>query len=396
MSRLTLIATSAFGIESLVADELKSIGYENQIVENGRVVFEADEVGIARCNLWLRCADRVLLRVAEFTTTDFEELFQGVKAVPWADLIPENGVMHVTGKSIKSKLFSVPDCQSIVKKAVVEAMKKKYRRDRFPEDGPVYKIEVSLLKDTATITVDTSGPGLHKRGYRQNRGDAPLRETLAAALVRLSRWDPSRVLADPLCGSGTIAIEAGLAGRNIAPGLGRSFVAETWHVISAKVWKNERERARDLATKAPMTILASDRDFRVFDAARKNAEAAGLSDAITFQKKPLEEFGSRKKYGCVITNPPWGERMGEEREVEELYTTMGKVFSRLDAWSVFVLTAYQDFQKFYGRRASRNRKLYNGKILCYLYQYMGPLPERKKRGEGGSSLPESVMEDDGP
>lgn len=377
MAKFTLIATSAFGLESIVADELRMLGYPSPVTQNGRVLFEGDQGDIARCNLWLRCADRLLLRAAEFRAVDFEELYQGVKAVRWEEFIPENGIMYVTGKSVKSTLFSVPDCQSIVKKAVVEAMKRRYRRDRFSEDGPLYKIEVSLLKDTASITVDTSGAGLHKRGYRQNRGDAPLRETLAAAMVRLSRWEPSRILADPLCGSGTIAIEAGLIGMNIAPGINRKFAAEAWSWIPSRVWKKHREEAAAAATRIPMTILASDLDFRVFDAARKNAAAAGLDDAITFQKKPLEEFKSRKKYGCIVTNPPYGERMGEKEEVEGLYRAMGEVFSRLDTWSFFILSAHPDFQKLYGKPADRNRKLYNGKILCYLHQYLGPLPGRK-------------------
>ncbi len=382
MAKFTLIATSAFGLESIVADELMMLGYPSPVTQNGRVLFEGDQGDIARCNLWLRCADRLLLRAAEFRAVDFEELYQGVKAVRWEEFIPENGIMYVTGKSVKSTLFSVPDCQSIVKKAVVEAMKRRYRRDRFSEDGPLYKIEVSLLKDTASITVDTSGAGLHKRGYRQNRGDAPLRETLAAAMVRLSRWEPSRILADPLCGSGTIAIEAGLIGRNIAPGINRKFAAEAWSWIPSRVWKKQREEAAAAATRIPMTILASDLDFRVFDAARKNAAAAGLDDAITFQKKPMEEFKSRKKYGCIVTNPPYGERMGEKEEVEGLYRAMGEVFSRLDTWSFFILSAHPDFQKLYGKPADRNRKLYNGKILCYLHQYLGPLPGRKNHKAG--------------
>ncbi len=395
MHPLKLIATSAFGIESVVAQELTALGYSDLATENGRVTFPAGDRDIARCNLWLRAADRLLLRMAEFPTTDFEELFQGVKAIPWETIIPENGKMHVTGKSVRSKLFSVPDCQSVTKKAVVERMKMKYRRERFAEDGPVYTIEVGLLKDVATITVDTSGAGLHKRGYREERGQAPLRETLAAAIVQLSRWDPSRVMADPMCGSGTIAIEAALAGRNIAPGLRRKFVAETWPHLPAKTWNEAREEARDLATTEPLQILASDSDWQVFKSARANALNAGVADAITFQHKPLAEFSSKKKYGCVITNPPYGERMGDRAQAEALYREMGEVFGRLDSWSLFILSAHDEFERHYGKKSGKNRKLYNGRILCYLYQYRGPLPPRRREGslagedaESGGGAPE--------
>ncbi|TAL30336.1 MAG: class I SAM-dependent RNA methyltransferase [Spirochaetes bacterium] len=379
----TLIATSAFGIESIVAGELTALGYQGLAVENGRVAFQGDDRDIARCNLWLRTADRLLLRMAEFRAMDFEELFQGVKAIPWETIIPENGKMHVTGKSVRSKLFSVPDCQAIVKKAVVERMKTKYRREYFREDGPVYKIEVGLLKDIATITVDTSGPGLHKRGYREERGEAPLRETLAAAIVLMSRWEPSRIFADPLCGSGTIPIEAALIGRNRAPGIKRSFVAETWPHIPGKIWKEAREEARDLERESEMNILASDSDWGVFKSARANAAHAGVDDAITFQHKPLAEFGSKKKFGCIVTNPPYGERMGDREAAEKLYREMGEVFARLDSWSYFILSSHDEFQKHFGKHSHKNRKLYNGRILCYLYQYFGPLPPRKREPGGG-------------
>jgi putative N6-adenine-specific DNA methylase len=346
-------------------------------VENGRVVFTGDDRDIARCNLWLRCADRLLLRMGEFKAMDFEELFQGTRAVPWEKLIPENGIMHVTGKSIKSTLFSVPDCQSIVKKAVVEAMKRRYRREKFQESGPLYKIEVALLKDVATLTIDTSGPGLHKRGYRQERGEAPLRETLAAAIVLLSRWQPHRLFADPMCGSGSIAIEAALVGRNMAPGLNRKFAAEEWPHIARGIWAAAREEAAAAVNDADFMIQASDSDGRVIASAKQNAAAAGIAGFITFQKKPVEEFSSKKKYGCIVCNPPYGERMGDKAEAERLYKVMGEVFSRLDTWSFFIITAHPEFQRHFGRKADKNRKLYNGKILCYLYEYLGLLPPRR-------------------
>ncbi len=379
MSLYTLIATTSFGIESIAARELQSLGYDDLKLENGRVTFTGDERDIVKCNLWLRCADRLLLKMTEFRALDFEELYQGVLQIPWEKLIPENGKMHVVGKSIKSKLFSVPDCQSITKKAVVEAMKRKYSRSQFPEDGPVYKIEVALLKDTVTITVDTSGAGLHKRGYRQGKGDAPLRETLAAALVLLSRWTPDRIFSDPLCGSGTIAIEAALIGRNIAPGLNRAFAAEEWPSIPKKIWKTLRDEARESIKDSPLSILASDIDKNVFRKARENAANAGVADDITFQKKPVDEFSTKKKYGCIICNPPYGERLGDRKQAEKLYKSMGKAFTRLDTWSYFILSAHPEFQKHFGEISTKNRKLYNGKIKCYLYQYFGPLPGMNKQ-----------------
>lgn len=377
--KYTLIATATFGLESVVASELKNLGYENLKVENSKVEFEGDEKDIAKCNLWLRTADRVLIKMAEFKAESFEELFQGTKKINWGDIIPVNGKMHVTGKSVKSKLHSVPDCQSIVKKAVVESMKKKYNTDWFSEDGPVYKIEVAILKDIVTLTIDTSGKGLHKRGYRENAGEAPLKETLAAALVLLSKWNPSRPLIDPLCGSGTILIEAGLIGRNIAPGLNRDFVSETWPNIKKDIWDKAREEARLAINNEEFKILGSDINYRVLNTAKENIKLAGLEDYIFVQKLSVEEFSTKKKYGCVITNPPYGERIGEAKEVAKLYKTMGKVFKDLDTWSIFVITSHPEFQKHYGKKATKNRKLYNGTIQCYYYQYFGPFPPRRNR-----------------
>lgn len=274
----TLIATSTFGLESVVAKELKELGYDDLKIENGKVTFEGDERDIVTCNMWLRTADRILIRMAEFKAETFEELFQGTLAVDWGNIMPINAFMHVEGKSIKSTLFSVPDCQSIVKKAIVEAMKRKYKTEWFSEDGPRYRVEIGLLKDIATLTLDTSGTGLHKRGYRENAGGAPIKETLAAALVLLSKWEPSRLLADPMCGSGTIAIEAALIGKNIAPGLNRSFVSEQWDIIPKSIWEETRTYAKNVINDKEFKILASDIDGRVFRTARENAKKAGVEE----------------------------------------------------------------------------------------------------------------------
>ncbi|MBP7602666.1 MAG: class I SAM-dependent RNA methyltransferase [Spirochaetes bacterium] len=383
MNSFTLVAVCAFGLESVLADELRGLGYADLKKADGRVFFKGNERDIARCNLWLRTADRVQILMAEFDAPDFGALFDGACAVEWERFIPENGRMHVEARSVKSKLSSLPACQSVVKKAVVQAMSRKYGRDRFEEDGPLFSIELSLSSDRAFITLDTSGDGLHKRGYRKAKGEAPLRETLAAALVILSRWDISRPFADPLCGSGTIPIEACLIGANIAPGLGRSFSAEQWPFIAKSVWYETREEARSSIRGGDFNVYASDIDTAVFRKARENAAAAGVAGHIVFERKKLEEFSSRKPYGCLVCNPPYGERIGGSEEVTALYREMGRVLGSLDSWSVFVLTAHPDFEKYYGRRADKNRKLYNGKIKCYLYQYFGPLPRKSSppRGE---------------
>jgi len=369
MSKYNLIASSTFGLESVVARELEVLGYTGITIENGKVCFKGDERDIARCNIWLRTADRLFIEIGKFRATDFEELFQGVLKVKWEEIVPFKGKMHVTGKSVKSRLFSVKDCQAVVKKAIIESMKRKYKTTYFEESGPIYKIDVSLLKDVATLTIDTTGAGLHKRGYREDAGEAPLRETLAAGLVLLSRWNPSIVLADPFCGSGTIPIEAAMIGKNIAPGLRRSFVSEGWHQIPKGIWDKERHDASNLMKNASFRILASDADHYVLRKARINAEKAGVSDCIAFQKLPAERFRSGKSGGYIICNPPYGERMSDASRVEKLYTHMGEVFLNLDSWSFFIFTAYNDFERLFGRRADKNRKLYNGNIKCYYYQY---------------------------
>ncbi|MEK7431732.1 MAG: class I SAM-dependent RNA methyltransferase [Cyanobacteriota bacterium] len=370
MNEFTLIATCVFGIESIVSDELRNLGFEDLKVENGKITFKSNMEGIALCNIKLRTADRILLKIAEFKAETFDELFDETEKINWHEFIPENSKMHVNGKSIKSTLFSVPNCQGIVKKAIIENMKKKYKKSWFEETGSVFKIEISLLKDIATITIDTTGPSLHKRGYREEAGDAPLKETLASALIILSRWAPSRVLADPFCGSGTIPIEAAMIAKNIAPGINRHFSAEEWEWFPKKIWDDTIEKARsEEINDVEFRILGSDIDYHVLKKAKQNAKNADLEDCIAFQKMDVSQFGSRKKFGCMISNPPYGERLGELEEVEALYETMGYLYKSLDHWSFYTLTANKDFERLFGRRADKNRKLYNGNIQCYFYQH---------------------------
>jgi len=382
MYKIHLIATSAFGIEAVVGRELKKLGYEDQFIENGRVTFAGDESAICRANLWLRTADRVLVKMGEFKALSFEELFEGTKALPWHEWIPENAEFPVEGKSVDSKLFSVPDCQAIVKKAVVEKLKEKYKKEWFEETGPLYKIEISLLKDIATLTIDTSGPGLHKRGYRKLVGGAPLKETLACAMILISRWNKDRVLIDPFCGSGTIPIEAALIGKNIAPGLNRGFAAENWPRIPGKLWQIAREEARDLIYRdQELRIQGSDIDEEAMSLARYHAKRAGVEEYLHLQRLPVADVRSRYKYGFIICNPPYGERLGETREVEKLYRQMGQVFSSLDTWSYYVLTSHPEFEKLFGRKADKKRKLYNGRIMCNYYQFFGPPPPKTQPRE---------------
>ncbi|WP_089612547.1 THUMP domain-containing class I SAM-dependent RNA methyltransferase [Dehalobacterium formicoaceticum] len=381
MDKIEIIATATFGLEAVVADELKNLGYENLKVENGRVSFAAGMEALCRCNLWLRTADRVRVKIGEFKAETFDELFEQTKALPWHDWLPADAEFPVTGKSVKSKLFSVSDCQAIVKKAVVEKMKQKYQVSWFEENGPLYPIEVALLNDTATLTIDTSGSGLHKRGYRVTGSYAPLKETLAAALVLLSRWRPDTELIDPLCGSGTIPIEAALIGQNIAPGMNREFISEHWPVITRKDWRNARKETHDAAHfDLPLHIRGTDIDEHVLKIARENSTEAGFEDQIHFQRMPLAELSSAKKYGKIICNPPYGERLGSMEEITALYREMGQVFTKLDTWSFYILTAYEGFEKLFGKKASKKRKLYNGDIKVDYYQYFGPRPPRKKEG----------------
>lgn len=377
MSHFELIATATFGLEAVVAGELKALGYDSLKIENGRVSFAADESAICRCNLWLRCAERLRLKVGEFQALTFDELFEKTKALPWADLMPSNAFFPVDGKSIQSSLFSISDCQAIVKKAVVESLKKKYRRDWFSEEGPLYRIEISLLKDIATLTIDTSGAGLHKRGYRKGGSEAPLKETLAAALVLLTRWKPDTALIDPFCGSGTILIEAALIGHNIAPGMNRTFASEEWPTIDRKYWREARKETHERAENdINLDLTGTDLNDNAIQTARKNAAEAGVEELIHFQTRSLSELSSKKKYGKIICNPPYGERLSDAKEIKKLYRAMGQVFGTLETWSYYILTADENFESIFGRKASKKRKLYHGNIKVQYYQYYGPRPPR--------------------
>lgn len=378
MGKFELIATSAMGLEAIVAKEVKSLGYESN-VENGRITFRGDESAIVRSNLWLRTADRIKIKVGEFKATTFDELFEKTKALPWEDFLPENAQFPVTGKSVKSKLFSVSDCQAIVKKAIVERMKKQYKKSGWlEENGALFKIEVSILKDQALLTIDASGNGLHKRGYRAGQGEAPLKETLAAALVLLTNWTPERPFVDPFCGSGTIPIEAALIGQNIAPGFNREFVSESWNWISSKVWDDGRTEAEDLANYDQLLdITGTDIDHRMVKIAGENAFEAGLGDLISFKQMQVRDFTTTKQYGVIVGNPPYGERLGEKSAVQKMYQEMGQAFKELDTWSIYMLTSDEEFETYFGRPATKKRKLFNGFIKTDYYQYWGKRPPRE-------------------
>lgn len=379
MSKYELIATAAMGLEALVAKEVRSLGYECE-VDNGKVTFTGDETAIARCNMWLRTAARIKIKVGEFKAYSFDELFEKTKSLPWEKYLPENAEFPVDGKSVKSKLFSISDCQAIVKKAIVDRMKHYYKRDSwFEENGALYRVEVSLVKDVATLTIDTSGLGLHKRGYRADQGGAPLKETLAAALVMLTNWKPDRPFWDPFCGSGTIPIEAALIGQNIAPGFNREFVSEGWEWIPAKVWEDVRNEAEDLANyDQPLDIIGTDIDHRMVSIAQNNSFEAGFGDMIKFKQMQVKDFSTTKEYGVIVGNPPYGERLGEKTAVEQMYREMGQAFVPFDTWSVYILTSNENFEQFYGKQATKKRKLFNGFIRTDLYQYWGKRPPREE------------------
>lgn len=375
MSRLELIATAAFGLEAVVARELAELGYTEQIVEDGRVSFLGDELAICRTNLWLRSADRVLLRVGTFPAHDFDRLFERTRSIRWSDWLPADAKFPVEGKSVRSILHHTPSIQKACKKAIVESLKQTYQRHWFQESGVEYPIEVALLRDTATLTIDTSGAGLHKRGYRKLTGVAPLRETTAAALVLLSYWNPSRPFFDPFCGTGTIPIETAFIGRNRAPGLERTFQSEEWPQIPRELWKQAREEARDkLRNKPAFPLQASDIDPGAIRLAEQHAQAAGVAGDIQFRKLDVLELKSSLEYGVLICNPPYGERMGDAESAEAIYDDMADAFAAFPTWSIYVLTSHPRFEHFFRRRADRRRKLYNGRIECTYYQYQGPKP----------------------
>lgn len=388
-----LIATTAFGLESVVKREITDLGYEVDRVENGRVHFSGGVDAIPRANLWLRCADRVLLEMGVFKAVTFDELFVATKALPWEDWIPVDGSFPAAKiTSVKSTLFSKSDGQRIVKKAVVERLKEVCGVKWFAEDGAAYPIHIQILKDEVTLSIDTSGSGLNKRGYRKYAGGAPLKETMAAALVKLSHWQPHRFFLDPLCGSGTIVIEAAMIGKNMAPGLRRHFAAEKWDAVGADLWRQARQEAEAAINDKTFRCLGSDIDPAALKQARINAEHAGVTDYVAFQRLPVQKIETQRRFGVVVTNPPYGERLSDEAGVRELYRDMGVAFAGLTDWSFFILTAYQDFEECFGKKATKNRKLYNSMLKTYLYQYFGPLPPRKGQREaiaGGSTAPEA-------
>ena len=380
--RYELIATATFGLEAVVRREIESLDYKVLKTEDGKVTFEGDERAIVRSNLWLRTADRVLLKMAEFEARTFEELFQQTKALMWEALIPPDGKFTVTGTSVKSQLHSVPACQGICKKAIASRLGEAYLMETLPETGAEYTVKVTILKDRVTLTVDTSGSGLHKRGYRVKTVAAPIKETLAAAMVQLSFWNKDRVLLDPCCGSGTIAIEAAMIGRNIAPGLSRSFACEEWESIDKKLWKEEKKRAYDLMDdKAKLDIVAIDIDKMAIEAAKENAIEAGVDDCIRFINADMARIKASKPSGIIITNPPYGERIGEQKQIAAIYSKYKKFFAENPSWSMFMVTTDKDIEaKVFGRKADRRRKLYNGRLeVCY-YQFHG-----KKLGDNGKA-----------
>ncbi len=379
---MELIATSAFGLEAVVSRELEALGYHEQIVEDGRVTFQGDELAVCRCNLWLRSADRVLIKVGGFPAPDFGALFDQTAQLPWSDWLPIDAKFPVSGKSVRSKLYAVSTVQGVTKKAIVEHLKKHSNRHWFEETGPDFPVEVSILKDFATLTIDTSGLGLHKRGYRAEVGPAPLKETLAAALIQLSYWKPERPFLDPFCGSGTIPIEAALIARNIAPGINRGFTCENWPRISRELWKQAREEAKDKQrSKVPVQLVGQDIDGKVLRLAKKHAAEAGVGTDIDFKRDDVLELKKTRDYGVIICNPPYGERLGDSSSAEAIYDDMADAFAAFDTWSIYVLTSHPGFERCFRRRSDRRRKLYNGRLECTYYQFFGPRPP----GEPASS-----------
>jgi len=378
MTQYNLTATTTFGMEGIVKEEVQDLGFDDIDVSNGKVEFQGNEKDICRANLWLRSAERVQIKVGEFSATDFDQLYEKTKDLPWDWFLTKNAHFPVSGKSVKSQLHHVPTCQSIVKKAVVDSLKERYNTEWFEEEGPTYQIEVALYKDTATLTLDTSGQGLHKRGYRELSSPAPLQETIASGMINLSKWDPDRILIDPFCGSGTIPIEAAMRAKNIPPGLNREFAFENWHFIKDKDWQEVKEEAKAQIKEdvEPRLIAGYDKEEDLVSMSIYHAKKAGVEDIIHFQQQDFKDFSTNRKYGYVITNPPYGLRLSDKSQVEKLYKMMGKKLLPLDTWSIYVLTAHEEFEKLFGKEASKRRKLYNGGIKVDYYQYYGPWPPR--------------------
>lgn len=384
MKMIEMVAPCHFGMEAVLKREILDLGYEISQVEDGRVTFLGDLEAVAYANVFLRTTERILIKVGKIHAETFDELFEGTKALPWEDFIPEDGKFWVAkANSIKSKLFSPSDIQSIMKKAMVERLKTVYHRERFEETGAEYPIRVSILKDEVLIGLDTSGVSLHKRGYRQMTAPAPITETLASALILFTPWKKDRILVDPFCGSGTFPIEAAMLAANMAPGMKRHFLAEKWeNLIPIRHFQDAKEEAADLVDLSVETdIQGYDIDGEIIKAARANAKMAGVDHLIHFQQRPVSELSHPKKYGFVITNPPYGERLEEKKNLPALYKEMGDAFRRLDSWSEYVITAYEDAEKYIGRKADKNRKIYNGMMKTYFYQFLGPRPPKRKQEE---------------
>ena len=376
-----LIAPCHFGLEAVLKKEILDLGYEISQVEDGKVTFLGDAEAICRANIFLRTTERILLKVGSFKAVTFEELFQGTKTLPWEEYIPQEGRFWVKkANSIKSKLFSPSDIQSIMKKAMVERMKQGYGVSVIPETGADYPVRVSLYKDIVTVALDTTGESLHKRGYRKLTSKAPIEETLAAALIMLTPWNKDRILVDPFCGSGTFPIEAAMMAANMAPGMNRSFLSEDWkQIIPRKCWYEAMDEAQEMVDDTvSVDIQGYDLDPEVIKAARANAELAGVAHMIHFQQRPVSELSHPKKYGFLITNPPYGERIEDKKNLPALYTQIGERFKALDSWSAFIITSYEDVEKYMGRKADKNRKIYTGMMKTYFYQFLGPKPPRRK------------------
>ena len=381
MRKMELIAPCHFGLEAVLKREILDLGYEISEVEDGRVTFYGDADAICRANIFLRTAERILLKVGSFRAVTFEELFDKTKELPWEDYIPQNGKFWVAkAASVKSKLFSTSDIQSIMKKAMVRRMQERYCVEWFPENGASYPVRVFLMKDIVTVGIDTTGISLHKRGYREVSGKAPITETLAAALIMLTPWRKDRILVDPFCGSGTFPIEAAMMAANIAPGMNRSFLSEKWdNLIAKKNWYDVIDEANDMiCDDVEVDIQGYDVDSSVIKIARRNAREAGVDHLIHFQERDVKDLNHPKKYGFIITNPPYGERLEDKKDLPDLYRAFGESFKRLDSWSAYMITSYDDAERYFGRKADKNRKIYNGMLKTYYYQFLGPKPPKRK------------------
>ena len=384
MERFELIAPCHFGLEAVLKKEIIDLGYEITEVENGRVTFGGDAEAICRANVFLRTAERVLLKVGSFKAVTYDELFEATKAVEWEHYLPEDAKCWVKkASSINSKLFSPSDIQSIMKKAIVRRMQSAYGQERMPETGSEYPLRVFLNKDLVTVAIDTSGESLHRRGYRQMTSKAPITETLAAALILLTPWNKDRILLDPFCGSGTFVIEAAMIAAGIAPGMNRSFLSEDWkNLIPRKCWYDTLDEADEMKNDSvEVDIQGYDIDGEIVKAARENAKRAGVEHLIHFQQREVAKLSHPKKYGFIITNPPYGERIEDKKDLPVLYRQIGERFKALDSWSMYLITAYEETEQYIGKKADKNRKIYNGMMKTYYYQFMGPKPPRRKAGE---------------